>query len=74
MSDQPNLFFRSDTFLGTCQAIGDDLGFNADWLRVAVALPLLWMPLWSVGAYAVLTLLVLFSRLLFPVRAVRYEF
>lgn len=68
MTDRPNLFTRPDTFLGTCQAVGDDLGFNADWLRVAIALPLLWMPLWSLGAYAALTLVVLASRLLFPVR------
>lgn len=66
MSDRPNLFTRPDTFLGTCQAVGDDLGFNANWLRMAIALPLLWMPVWSVVAYATLTLVVLASRLIFP--------
>lgn len=70
MSDRPNLFTRPDTFLGTCQAVGDDLGFNANWLRMAIALPLLWMPVWSVVAYATLTLVVLASRLIFPARDV----
>jgi len=68
MSGSANLFTRPDTFLGTCQAVGDDLGFNPDLLRVAIALPLLWMPLWSVGAYAALTLVVVASRLIFPAR------
>lgn len=68
MSDSSNLFARPDTFLGVCQAVGDDLGFNPDWLRVVIALPLLWMPLWSAGAYVALTIVVVASRLLFPAR------
>lgn len=68
MFGSTNVFTRPDTFLGTCQAVGDDLGFHPDWLRVAIALPLLWMPIWSVGAYLGLTLVVVASRLIFPIR------
>ena len=32
---QTSLIARDDTFLGVCQALGDDLGFNPLWLRLA---------------------------------------
>ena len=69
MSGRSNLFTRPDTFFGVCEAVGQDLGFNANWLRVGLALPLLYAPLWSVAAYLVLAVLVVASRLLFPARA-----
>lgn len=64
-----NLFHRDDTFLGICQAIGDDFGFNPNWLRIALALPLLvnmWVPF---ALYAVLGVVVLISRMIAPVRS-----
>ena len=60
------LLTRDDTFLGICEALGEDLGFNANILRVALAVSLLWNPLAVVGVYAALGLVVLVSRLLFP--------
>jgi phage shock protein PspC (stress-responsive transcriptional regulator) len=43
---QPSLFARHDTLLGICQAIGEDLGFNPNWLRVGLAI----MVFFSLGA------------------------
>lgn len=68
MTARTSLFARPDTFLGVCEAVGEDLSFHANWLRLAVALPLLWAPLWSAIAYGTLAAVVLASRLLFPVR------
>lgn len=61
---QPSLLARDDTFFGVCQAIGDDFGFHANWLRVAFALALFWNPLGAVAAYAAAGILVATSRLL----------
>ncbi len=57
---------RPDTLLGVCQALGADLGFNPIYLRVALAVPLVWMPFQMFAAYLALGVLVLASRLLFP--------
>lgn len=61
-----NVFARDDTFFGVCQALGDDLGFNSNYLRVAFALPLLWAPVATIGVYFALGLVVLMLRLLVP--------
>ncbi len=61
-----NVFARDDTFFGVCQAIGEDLGFNPNYLRIAFALPLLYAPVTTVGAYFGLALLVLLTRLVLP--------
>lgn len=60
------LLTRDDTFLGICEALGEDLGFNANILRVALAVSLLWNPLAVLGIYVALGLVVLVSRLIFP--------
>lgn len=60
------LLDRSDTFLGVCEGIGQDFGFNANWLRIALGVGLLWNPMAMVGIYAALGVAVLASRLLFP--------
>lgn len=60
---------RHDTFLGVCEAIGEDFGFNPNWLRVAFAPFILISPLLTLGAYLALGLLVMLSRKLFPVAA-----
>jgi phage shock protein PspC (stress-responsive transcriptional regulator) len=57
---------RPDTLLGVCHALGEDLGFNPNILRVALAVPLVWMPVPMFAAYVAMGLLVLASRLLFP--------
>ena len=59
---------RHDTIFGVCQGIGDDFGFNPDWLRVALASVVLFNPLLAVSLYAVLAVVVFASRIAFPDR------
>ena len=63
-----NVFLRNDTILGTCQAIGDDFGFNANWLRVPLAASLLASPTGGIAFYLGLSVIVLMSRVLFRTR------
>jgi phage shock protein PspC (stress-responsive transcriptional regulator) len=67
---KPNLMLRSDTFLGVCEGLGEDFGFNPIWLRVAFSAALLWNPYAIIGAYLGLGILVAISRLAFPKPAV----
>jgi phage shock protein PspC (stress-responsive transcriptional regulator) len=69
-----NTFWRHDTFFGVCEAIGQDFGFNANWLRIAFAVALLFSPKIVLMVYFGLGAVVLASRLLFPMRhAVRAD-
>ena len=61
-----NLFTRDDTFFGICEAIGEDFGFHANFLRIALAFAAYFNPLAAVGAYLGVGVLVLLSRLLAP--------
>jgi phage shock protein C len=61
---QPQPEWRN--MFGVCAAIGEDLGFDPLWLRLAFAVPLIWFPFPVLSAYAALGVLVLASRLLFP--------
>ena len=61
-----NIFTRDDTFFGICEAIGEDFGFNANWLRVALAGSLYFFPLGVISFYLGLGVLVLASRLIAP--------
>ena len=63
-----NVFLRNDTILGTCQAIGDDFGFNANWLRVPLAASLLASPVGAIALYLALSVVVLLSRLVFRIK------
>ena len=54
---------KKASLLGICQAIGDDFGFNPDFLRVALALLLLVDPKITVLGYALAGVVVLASRL-----------
>jgi len=54
--------------LGVCAAIGEDLGFDPLWLRLAFAVPLIWHPGIVLAAYAAAALVVLISRLAYPKR------
>ena len=65
---QPNLFMRNDTIFGVCEALGEDFGFNAQYLRIALILPIFWMPVEMVALYFGLGLFVLVSRLLVPAK------
>jgi phage shock protein C len=60
---RPNLFTRSDTMLGVCQGLGEDLGFSPNLLRITLAVMVLWNPTVAIGLYFGLGVVVLFSRL-----------
>jgi phage shock protein C len=63
---------RADTFLGVFEAIGEDLGFNPNWLRVPFAALLLWNPEVIIAAYLGLGCLVAATRWFFPVERKAY--
>ena len=65
---QVALPLRSHTILGVCEGIGEDFGFNPVFLRIPLAASVIWNPAVAVGTYLTLGLLVLASRLLFPVK------
>lgn len=60
---------RDDTMLGVCQAIEEDFGVSANWLRIALGGAVLVNPLVAVGAYGALGVAVGLSRWLAPVPA-----
>ena len=61
-----SLIRRDDTFLGVCQALGEDFGFNPVFLRIAFAAPLIFAPMLVIEVYLGLGVVVLLSRLLAP--------
>lgn len=63
---QPNLVTRDDTFLGVCEALGEDLGINSNLLRVALALLLFWNPVAVIVGYTAVGLLVALTRWIAP--------
>jgi phage shock protein PspC (stress-responsive transcriptional regulator) len=63
---QVALPLRSHTILGVCEGIGEDFGFNPLWLRIPLAVCVIWSPVVAFGAYFALGAVVLASRLLFP--------
>lgn len=63
---RPPLPLRDDTILGICEGLGEDLGFNPLWLRIALSAGLLWNPVAIVAIYLGLGLIVAISRFLFP--------
>jgi phage shock protein PspC (stress-responsive transcriptional regulator) len=64
--DQVALPLRAHTILGVCEAIGEDFGFNPTFLRIPFAASVLYSPMWAIGTYLALGLVVLASRLIFP--------
>ena len=57
---------KPDNLFGVCAAIGEDLGFNPLWLRLALGAGILWNPLVMLATYGVMAAVVLGTRLLFP--------
>ena len=57
---------RADTFLGVCEAIGQDLGINANWIRLLFAPVILFSPMSALAAYLGLGVVVAASRWFFP--------
>jgi len=69
-SAQPSLFTRPDTFFGVCEAIGQDLGFNPNYLRIAFGVTVLLSPIAVLAIYAAFAAIVGLSRWLYPSRPV----
>ena len=65
-TDTTALPLRTHTLLGVCEALGEDFGFNPLFLRVPFAAAVLYSPTIAIGAYLVLGVIVVASRLLFP--------
>lgn len=59
---EPALPFRGDTILGVCEATGQELGFNPNWLRVAFAALLLLSPVLILAVYLGLGVVVAIAR------------
>lgn len=54
--------------LGVCAALGEDVGFNPLWLRLALSVGLIWNWQAILVLYAALGMVVLISRLAMPNR------
>jgi phage shock protein C len=59
-------FHRGDHLFGVCQAIGEDLGFDPLYLRVALFSLMFFNPLYMLGAYAGLAIVLGISRWVAP--------
>ena len=66
MHTYENLLARDDTLLGVCAALGEDFGFNPQYLRAAFAALLLVNPPAVIGSYLAAGAIVALSRLLAP--------
>jgi phage shock protein C len=65
-TSQPSLIARDHTLFGVCEALGEDFGFNPLFLRVPLAVLLLWNPTVVIGTYVALGVLVLLTRWISP--------
>lgn len=63
---QPSPLARDDTLLGVCAALGEDLGFNPFYLRLALGVGLLWNPVVVIGGYLVAAFVIAVSRWFVP--------
>ena len=64
MPDSPAPAAQRDNLLGICHALGTALGFDPNWLRLALsALLLVGLPV-ALGAYALCGVIVLAERLI----------
>ncbi|UUR09112.1 PspC domain-containing protein [Sphingomonas glaciei] len=61
-----NVAFRNDTILGVCEALGHDLGFNPNFLRVPLGAGIIFAPVAMLGIYVALGVIVFVSRTFFP--------
>lgn len=60
---------QKDNLFGICHALGQEFGFDPLWLRLALAVSLLWNPVLVLAAYFYVGLVMLAARMLFPRRA-----
>lgn len=63
---KPAILDRQAPIFGVCEAIGDDFGFNPNWLRAAMAPLVFWNPVVTLAGYLAVGLLVLATRLILP--------
>lgn len=63
---QPNLFTRDDTFFGVCEALGEDIGIDSNWLRLAFAGAFFFSPVAIVASYFGLGIVVAITRWIAP--------
>lgn len=68
-----SLFARDDTFFGVCQGLGEDLGFDPNILRLALAVPLFFNPVATIAGYAIAGVVVFAVRRLVPEPAAAFE-
>lgn len=68
-SRHPSLFARDDTFLGVCEGLGEEFGFNPLPLRVALGIALLWNPVAVVSGYLAVGVAIAVARWFYPMRA-----
>ena len=61
-----NIFFRNDTILGVCEALGQDFGFHPNYLRVTLACLVYFAPAAVIGAYLGLGVIVALARYIAP--------
>jgi phage shock protein C len=61
-----NIFKRDDTLFGICEGLGQDLGVNPLWIRLAFLPVFFIFPMPTIAAYLTIGLLVLLSRTIFP--------
>ncbi|MEO6581798.1 MAG: PspC domain-containing protein [Sphingomicrobium sp.] len=64
--NQSNLVLRHDTLLGVCEGIGQEFGFNPNFLRVPFAAGILWNPVVMVGIYLGLGVALAVARWFYP--------
>jgi phage shock protein PspC (stress-responsive transcriptional regulator) len=66
-TDRTPLPLRGDTFLGVCEAIGQDFGINPNWLRIAFAPFIMFSPVITLSVYLGLGAVVAAARWFYPV-------
>jgi phage shock protein PspC (stress-responsive transcriptional regulator) len=63
---QPMPLARDDTLFGVCQALGEDIGFNPFYLRLALGVALIWNPVIVIGGYLAAAVAIAVSRWIVP--------
>ena len=64
------LILRNDTMLGICTGLGEEFGFNPNYLRVAIASLFLMSFKIAIGIYLALGIALMIGRLLFPAKRI----
>ena len=68
-----NLLTRDDTLLGVCEGLGEEFGFNANYLRVVLGAALLWNAEVIVAGYLAVGVVLAVTRWLWPRRSAVVE-